>query len=309
MNYYEALANSAPDVSIVPSETSYFSVPNKEVDPKLFRNGTLVPNVRSSIIAYLYNHLALGYAEAPSWTKIYLAGSGVSYQWNANRHPADLDCLISVDYIKFRQANQEYKGWSDKEIAAEINQGFKNELHPRTEDFLGSFEMTFYVNANPNIEEIKPYAAYSVLDDVWVIPPVEQEAPSNPGWETAVARDVSMATEIVKRYEDATKRLQAAASEALRVNAESALAVAISQGASLFEDIHSTRGEAFGPSGQGYADFNNYRWQSGKRSGIVQSLKKLHHLKKDSEERYARQTYGVELPTTDTLLRRAYRPR
>ena len=159
MNYYEVLKNSAPDVSITPADTSYFSKPNSEVDPKLFRNGKLVPNVRSSIITYLYNHLDLGYKEAPSWTKIYLAGSGVSYQWSATRHPADLDCLVTVDYVQFRQSNQEYKGWSDKEIASEINQGFKNELHPRTEDFLSSFELTFYVNLNPNIEEIKPYAA------------------------------------------------------------------------------------------------------------------------------------------------------
>lgn len=309
MNYYETLKNSLIDIEVTPEETSYFSTPNKDIDPKLFRSGKLIPNVRSSIITYLYNHLALGYNEAPAWIKIYLAGSGVSYQWSASRHPADLDCLVTVDYIKFRQANQEYKGWSDKEIASEINQGFKNELHPRTEDFLGQFELTFYVNLNPNIEEIKPYAAYSVLDDTWVVPPVEQEAPSNPGWESAIARDVTMANEIVKRYTTAVDQIKNAANEALRVNAESALAVAISQGASLFEDIHTTRSEAFGPSGKGYADFPNYRWQAGKRSGSIQALRKLHNLKKESETRYSRDTYGVELPDTDTLLRRAYRPK
>jgi hypothetical protein len=267
----------------------------------------LHPAVREAVLTLLYNHLALGYNEASAWVRVYLAGSGVAYNWSVGRSPMDLDCLVSVDYVQFRQSNQEYKGWSDAEISAEINQGFKNELHPRTDNFMDAFELTFYVNPNPNIVELRPYAAYSVLDDSWVVPPTEMEAPDIPEWSSAVARDKVNAAEIVKRYTTALQQIRNAANEAIRVNAESALALAIQQGVAMFEDIHSGRSQAFSPTGGGYSDFANYRWQSGKQSGVISALRKLKSMSEEAEQRFSRETYGVELPTTDTLIRRASR--
>ena len=305
MNYYEALTQQLSEVDLEPSETSYFSKPDIGLDPRLFRDGRLLPEVRDGIISELYNHLKLGYSEPDAWVRIYLAGSGVSYRWAAQRDPADLDCLVGVDYVQFRQSNQEYKGWSDKDIASEINQGFRNELHPRTEDFMGSFELTFYVNLNPNIEEIKPYAAYSVLDDSWVVPPSDEEAPVNPEWDRAVESDTAKAAEIIKRYTIAMGQVKSAANDAMRLNAEVALANAVHQGSALYKDIHETRGSAFSPEGQGFSDFANYRWQAGKRSGSVNSLKKLHSMVEEANAKFSSETYGVELPDTDTLIRRS----
>ena len=307
MNYYEALSQQAEPVDVTPSETSYFSEPSKTLDPKLFTGDKLRPYVRDAILSLLYNHLKVTYREADAWTNVYLAGSGVSYNWSANRNPADLDCLISVDYIQFRQANQSYKGWSDAEISAELNQGFSNQLHPKTTSFLNNYDLTFYVNLNQNIEEIKPYAAYSVLYDSWVVPPTELNVASNPEWEAAVKRDYNMTTAIVNRYASALDKVKNATNQAVRVSAETALANAIQQGSALYEDIHSSRRAAFSPSGSGHADFANYRWQAGKRSGAVTALKKLHSAKSDAEAKFSRETYGVELPDTATLLRRAYR--
>jgi len=308
VNYYEALARSAQPVNVEEGDTSYFSTPNEGLDPRLFRGGQLLPAVREAILTLLVHHLELGYNEPTAWATAYLAGSGVSFQWSAHREPADLDCLVSVDYVQFRQSNQEYKGWSDREIAAEINQGFRNELHPRTENFMSAFELTFYVNLNPNISELKPYAAYSVTDDTWEVPPSKEQASTQPEWVSAVERDRAMATEIVKRYAIALDKVKNSPNDAMRINAESELAHAVHQGSALFEDIHSSRSSAFSPSGQGYADFANYRWQSGKQTGVVHAMKKLHQVSAEASARFSTETYGIELPDAATLLRRAYRP-
>jgi len=307
MNYYELLSQHAEPVDVEPSETSYFSESSETLDPKLFSGDRLRSYVREAILSLLYNHLNPKYSEADAWTNVYLAGSGVSYNWSANRNPADLDCLVSVDYVQFRQANQSYKGWSDAEISSEINEGFSSELHPKTSSFLNSYDLTFYVNLNQNIAELKPYAAYSVLYDAWVVPPTELNVVSNPEWEAVVKRDYNMATAIVNRYASALNKVKNSTSQAVRVSAETALANAIQQGSALYEDIHSSRKAAFSPSGLGHADFANYRWQAGKQSGAVTALKKLHAAKSDAATKFSKETYGVELPDTQTLLRRAYR--
>jgi hypothetical protein len=304
MNYYETLAQQAESVEFEPSETSYFSESVGHLDSRLFRGATLIPNVRNAILVLLKNHLELGYNEPMSWIQVFLAGSGVSFNWQAHRAPADLDCLVSVDYIQFRQSNQEYKSWSDREIATELNQGFKNELHPRTESFMDSFELTFYVNTNPNIEEIKPYAAYSVTNNSWVVSPSELTAPVNQEWDLATERDKTKAIEIIQRYSQAWTAIQAATNTALRLNAETMLANAVHQGSALFQDIHESRSQAFSPSGLGYSDFTNYRWQSGKRSGVIPAMKKLHDMVEDANAKFSQETYGMELPDVSTLIRR-----
>lgn len=308
MNYYETIAQSAQPVDVEQGETSYFSTPNEGLDQRLFRSGNLLPAVREAVLTLLENHLALGYSEPSAWATAYLAGSGVSYQWSAHREPADLDCLVSVNYVQFRQSNQEYKGWSDKEIASEINQGFRNELHPRTDNFMSAYELTFYVNVNPNITEINPYAAYSVTDDTWVVPPTKEQAHVRPEWDSAVERDRAMATEIVKRYAIALDQVKNARNDAMRINAETHLANAVHQGTALFDDIHTSRSSAFNPGGQGYNDYSNYRWQSGKQTGVIQAMKKLKQVSSEASARFSKETYGMTLPDAATLLRRAYRP-
>jgi hypothetical protein len=308
MNYYEALRASAEPVAITEGSSSYFEQPSESLDPRLFVEGRLQPTVREAIMTLLLNHLALGYNEASAWAHAYLAGSGVSHNWSAQREPADLDCLVSVNYVQFRQSNQEYKGWSDREIAAEINQGFRNELHPRTDNFMGTFELTFYVNVAPDIESIKPYAAYSITNDRWVVPPTSAPTQPNLEWDMAARRDHDKATEIVDRYATALERIRLATSDAARVNAETALALAVQQGSALFDDIHESRSAAFSPEGRGLYDFANYRWQAGKRSGAIPALKKLKSMASEAEKRFSTETYGMEMPDTDTLIRRSMRP-
>jgi len=145
MNYYDALVAQAKPVSVEPSETSYFSVPATGLDPRLFRDGKIIPAVRSAVLRILFDHLKQHYTNPEAYVHTWLAGSGVSYQWTAARTPADLDCLLGVNYLLFRQANPQYKALSDKDIASMFNQDFRD-LNKTHQNFLGTFELTFYVN-------------------------------------------------------------------------------------------------------------------------------------------------------------------
>lgn len=305
MNFYDALVAQAAPVEVEPSETSYFAPSAAGLDPRLFRGNKLIPAVRSSVLRILFEHLHVHYYNPDAYVHVWLAGSAVSYQWSAARSPADLDCLIGINYLQFRQSNLEYKALSDKQIAAMFNEDFRTALHPHTGNFLESYELTFYVNVKSDIISIKPYAAYSLTNDDWVVQPEVRKAPVNKMWDRKVAQDTSLATEILSRYSTALNSISMATTDNARRNAESALYLAVQQGAALFEDMHSGRKSAFSSEGLGYADIANYRWQSGKSAGTVQALKKLKDIASKSKKEFEQSTYGMELPTTDTLIRRA----
>jgi hypothetical protein len=298
MSLYEA-------VTVEPSETSYFSNPQAGLDPRLFRDNQMVGSVRDGILRILFEHLRNNYYNPEAYVHAWLAGSGVSFQWAANRSPADLDCLVGVDYIRFRQSNTKYAGFSDREIADMFNENFREDLHPQTEEFMGSFELTFYVNVQTDIRNIKPYAAYSLTNDDWTVEPQNLTVTLGRDWERKVTRDENMAVEILTRYSEALSKIGTATTDAARRNAEAALKLSIEQGAALFEDIHHGRKAAFSQSGQGYLDYSNYRWQAGKSSGVVQALKQLKDLSKKTRQEFESQTYGMELPDARVLIRRA----
>ena len=288
-----------------PAETSYFSSPAAGLDPRLFRDGKLIPSVRSAIMQTLLTHLNAFYTGGDAWAHAWLAGSGVSYQWAAQRDPGDLDCLVGINYPSFRQSNPRYAGFSDAEIAQELNETFRTELYPKTKEFMGSFELTFYVNKKSNILDIKPYSAYSLTDDDWHVTPPTTGPAVNQEWEELVAQDMARATEIITRYVAARKRLDQAANPGVKANIQSEVKVALSQAASLYDQIHSGRRIAFSESGEGYQDFANYRWQAGKRNGVVQALKHLKDTLTGQTKEFEQKTYGAELPDVSVLVRRA----
>lgn len=290
---------------LTPSDTSYFSRPAAGLDPRLFTNGKLRGETRSAILQLLFNHLNRLYTGADAWAHVWLAGSGVSYQWAANRDPGDLDCLIGIDFPKFRKSNINYAGFSDKEIATTLNEGFRAELQPQTEMFMGTYELTFYVNPQSDIVKIKPYAAYSVTDDDWTVVPSFAAAEVNPAWEKLVEQDRLTGIDIITRYISAKTRFETATNQALKANARSDMRVALSQAVALYDTIHESRSNAFGPSGEGYSDFDNYRWQAGKRTGLIPGLRSIKKTLDDELAQTTQKTYGVELPDANTLVRRA----
>lgn len=288
-----------------PTETSYFSEPATILDPRLFRSNKIQPMVRSAVLQLLFNHLDKSYTSGSAWSHVWLAGSGVSYQWAAHRDPGDLDCLIGIDYRSFRSSNTQFTGLSDKEISQMLNEGFREELHPITGEFLGSFELTFYVNVRSNIVDIKPYAAYSLTDDSWTVVPENLRLDISPTWNSAIEGDRVQAIDILTRYQNAKDRYEQVGNDALRANARSEMRVAMAQGAGLYESVHQGRSSAFSPSGEGYSDFANYRWQAGKQSGVIQALRALKTEMDAEDEALNKKTYGVDLPSAGTLIRRA----
>jgi hypothetical protein len=293
--------------NIAPSATSYFSMPSSELDPNLFYGMELKSWVRTEILAMLFDYLAMNFSSPNLWMHAWLAGSGVSYQWEASRDPADLDCLLGVDYVRFRQANQEFGGYSDQEIASTLNESFSTDLMPKTRNWEG-YELTYYVNPQSDIRDINPYAAYDLTTDSWTVSPEQNpQPPYVRAWEQKVQRDQDMSTEITKRYQSALNELRAASNPAQRVNAERKLNLAADQAIAVYDDIHTGRKAAFSKVGAGYADYNNFRWQAGKRSGTVQALRTIKDQKKSSESLSQLNTYGVELPDASTLIRRTLR--
>jgi hypothetical protein len=286
--------------------TSYFSKASTTLDPKLFEGKNLRAQIRQGIMTMLSDYLGRKYRHSEVWAHPWLAGSGVSYQWEASRHPADLDCLIGVDFIQFRKANPEYAGLSDSEIAYEINDGFYNELQPSTANWNG-FELTFYVNpGGTDIRDIKPYAAYDLKYDEWTVTPSPLASPpASSAWEQSVGSDKSMASQIVSRYLAAKNAAQLSTSDAVRRNSETMLKMAMEQAVNMYEDIHMGRRLAFSTDGLGYADYHNYRWQAAKRDGIIQSLQPIRDKALAIAADSAQELYGVDLPDTTTLIRRA----
>lgn len=294
------------DIYAAGLSTSYFSAPMGTLDPELFNGEKIQSWVRQDVQRLMLNQLLRYYRNPENWAQAWLAGSGVSYQWSAARKPGDLDCLVGVDYVKFRKANPGYAGLSDKEISAMINDEFREELQPQTADWNG-YELTFFVNPGAtDIRAINPYAAYDLLHDEWTVTPDKHaHAPENPAWDAVARSDKDSADRTSRRVTEALSALQGATSDAVRRNAQVKLSAALAQGTDLFDEIHLNRRLAFQHGGEGYADYNNYRWQAAKRSGAIDVLRDLKKSADDARAASVRNTYGVDLPDSDTLIRRA----
>jgi hypothetical protein len=204
------LSNMVNPVQLQASSTSYFSDPEEELDPQLFVNTTLKGWVRNGILQKLYGFLDDVYRHPDLWTRVWIAGSAVSFQWSADREPGDLDVLIGVDYISFRKAHPEYMGLSDIEISKMLNEDFREHLQPEMTNWNG-FEVTFYVNPGAtDIRTINPYAAYDLNHNEWTVFTKHQGATQNLAWESLIQKDTSMASEIVMRYSKYLTDLQGA---------------------------------------------------------------------------------------------------
>jgi len=297
--------NSYNNVNVTPGSTSYFGVPSAGLDPKLFEGMHLKPWVRNSITRILFDHLAVTYIEPNQWVSAWLAGSGVSYQWESVRQPGDLDCLVGIDYVSFRRLNVDYSGLSNNEIAAMFNEEFSKDIMPETSNWEG-YELTYYVNPQSNIVDINPYAAYDLIKDSWTVEPLEdQNPPYSRVWEQSTERDYNTGIELIRRYSRALTEFNGAKGGANLVNAERKLKMAIDQAADMYEDLHHGRKLAFSTTGGGYSDYHNYRWQAGKQSGIVQALRAIKDYRDAANKTDSVEKYGIELPSPEVLVRRA----
>lgn len=290
----------------MPGESGYFSVPEDHLDPHLFEGEHLRPDVRNWVLHTLYAFWTPRYHSPQRWSRVWIAGSGISYQWAAARGNGDLDVLIGVDWDQFFQSNPGYAGFSESDMAEMVNAEFHQSLWPSTanQNLNGQvYEVTFYVNPNStDIRNIHPYAAYDLTSDVWTVrPPTGGDFLHPQAFYEEAQREAETAQEIIGRYNHAVNAAGASQPGSPgHLNASNAAALAASQAGALYDNIHLGRKQAFGPQGAGYGDYYNFRWQYHKQQGTAQALHAVASNRDDLTD-----PWGVAIPAADVVLRRA----
>src|SRR4051812_5930707 len=193
------------DPEIEPGHSGYFSNPSTTLDPHLFSGDRILDNVRKFCIDTLLHHLGRRYKGAARWTTVWLAGSGISYQWAGDRGNGDLDVLFGIDWPSFYGANPDYKGLDEDEMVQIINTELKENLWPTTanQNLNGQvYEITFYVNPGASdIRNINPYAAYNLTDNSWTVRPSNSKPQHFPkSFFDAAEQEAATARQIVSQY-------------------------------------------------------------------------------------------------------------
>lgn len=279
-----------------------FSRGSGTLDPRFFNGSKMHPEVREELLNHYYKGMEKQYANPHEWSHVWMAGSGASYQWKADRNPADLDMLVGVDYPQFRYHNPKLRGLTDKEVSWVLNQYMRKNL--AQDNWHGTHEMTWYNNPeSADIRKLNPYAAYSLTEDDWHVQPNVQDPMT---LDFNHSGDLTKAQDILNRYNKARTALERRdlRPELRRAHAQ-ALNNSLQQGHALFEDIHGSRKKAFLPGGLGYADPANVRWQTGKATGVVHAMRTLaEQYKKGVTEQQLAQ-YGMVFPDVNELVIRA----
>ncbi|HET7110187.1 MAG TPA: hypothetical protein VFI41_04905 [Gemmatimonadales bacterium] len=288
--------------------SGYFSKPDVGLDPHLFDGMALKGAVRQEILGLLYGFWKGRYAVPRSWSTVWIAGSGASYQWGAEREatgPGDLDILIGVDFQKLRQTNPQFVGFSDDMTAAQMNKEMHDQLWPTTaaHDFGGrSYEVTFYINPqSQDIRDISPYAAYNVSHGSWTVPPIELPGDWGPeklptDWWEKFHRDTEYGRQLIDQYNAQAEEVgQHDPGSPHWYNATKALSRTTQQALALFDEIHLGRKAAFLGGGKGFLAFENARWQVGKGSGLIDALRAIKGAHDEASRASRRAMYGGAL--------------
>jgi hypothetical protein len=314
-SFYSAAAASSPAPSLEGGASGYFSPPSATLDPHLFDAREQIKHeVSNWLWGTLYFALeAYHLAGINSWLHAWLAGSGITYQWSADRGNGDLDVLFGVDYPQLLRHNPEYRGLSEAQFAAELDDWLRTNVWPRTsaKNFGGqTYEVTFYLNpgTGPDIRNIHPYAALDLKSGEWVVRPPEvapdPESMYPREWADAAGRDTSATSALADRYRALTVEV-GTGTAASRRNAEVRMREVTSQARALFDEIHLGRHEAFSGQGNGYGDWHNYRWQYAKRSGTINVLRAIAKTGDEARREEESALYGGPLSGADAVLRRA----
>lgn len=298
--------------------SGYFSSPALILDPQLFEGEELKPYVREAILGLFYDYMSSRYNDVPDWTRVWLAGSGISYQWAADRGNGDLDVLFGVDYTKLVDSNPAFSGMDRFDIAYIVNDDLRTNLWPHTSMVRFGrgderpYEATFYLNYevedNPGaIKEIHPYAAYDLTDNSWVVSPESnpnREIPHQ--YEDQALRNRMEAKMLGHFYAMHRSALSTEIPHSPRWhNAMTGLKNVAAQAQALFDQIHSNRKQAFSPQGEGYHDFYNYQWQAAKRDGIVGILNQISQAAEKEKALADFAVYGTQIETDPRRLANA----
>jgi hypothetical protein len=126
--------DTSPTPEVTGGASGYFSTPQQGLDPRLFEGDKFRPSVRSWVLDTLYGYWETKYNDPRSWSTVWVAGSGVSYQWAAARGGlGDLDVLMGVDFDDFYAANPKFLGINEADMCDIFNVGLHTDLFPLTE--------------------------------------------------------------------------------------------------------------------------------------------------------------------------------
>lgn len=293
--------------------SSYFSPPANHLDPALFDGWKLKDSVREPLITAALSELhKAGLKDSGKWLRMWITGSAISYQWNADRGNGDLDVQIGIMYEQFLNSNPEYRNISEYIMNEQVNTFLRDNLWPKMSHAnIGGkiFEVTYFWNydVESDIMSIRPYAAYDLMSDQWIVQP--PELPVDPKtlypeeWYALIENDDYSSYRITSVYNDASKEISGyKPGSAAYINAKSRMNLAEAQAKTLYDDIHEGRRQAFTMGGKGYSDYHNFRWQSAKASGTIERLKSI--IQEHKTEFLSKQTelYGSPIKSADEAL-------
>lgn len=223
------------------------------LDHRLFEGEHLKDDVRRYILETLGGFWGPVFGPGwERWAKVYFAGSEAS-EWTSKslEGNGDFDVLIGVDYDEIRRQVPVFDRIesSDEQITDALNRSLRK-LDEKTENAMimvdgemtGPWNQTWYVNKDSlDIRKIKPYAAYNVTDDEWAVRP-----PHLPDWD-------------ISQFPEGHPLVQEAHAVASYVRAVLALPEPYrsQQATALWTHLHTDRGRAFGPQGEGWWDSGN----------------------------------------------------
>lgn len=290
-------------VGVTAGTSSYFAPVEKTLDPDLFDGTRMKTKVRLDLTSAYGSFLDQIATGRDQWLRGWVAGSAVTFQWRNND---DLDVLLGVNFVGFRSTNPAYLQMGDAEIAKHLNDQMRMELWPSLDGYMGRFEVTTYVNARGwDIGSMKPRAAYDLHQDGWTVPPTADAPQVDPQWELSAAMYHQRAIRAVEGYSQSLTDLQHTINPVGRVDAERRFKMSVEQAINLFDTVHEGRRSAFSPVGGGYESFEEYLWKAGKQAGWIPALREIKDYHDRATQASNLDMYGVDLPDTDTLIRRA----
>jgi len=276
------------DIRIEFGASSYFSRPSNILDPNLFEGEHLRPDVRDTILRIYMDYMGRNYNNPQHWSMVWLAGSGISFQWAASRGNGDLDVLFGIDYSEFVTANPDYMYFDRHEIAEMITSDLRKNLWPVTAHTyfgMGEYELTFFLNdsveaGENSIVHIHPYAAYNLTKDQWTVkPPNLGDEPGNAYPDTYYVQaeaNKEAAEALVGRYNTLNSEgANVYPGSPQHVNNVRHKALVRAEAENLFDALHLGRKMAFSNQGEGYGDFYNFQWQHAKQHGVINALNEI----------------------------------
>jgi hypothetical protein len=313
-DFYSQAAAKSPAPSTEGGASGYFSSPSATLDPALFDGDNMHTSIRTWLWERLCDALMAYHLEHVSkWLHAWVAGSAITYQWDADRGNGDLDVLFGVDYPALLRYNPEFRGLSEAQFASELDDWLKTNVWPDTAfTNLGgrTFEVTFYLNpgTETDIRNIHPYAALDIRSGEWVVRPPEvapdPESMYPKTWFDESQSDTDLTGMLTGRYQALAGQVGTGTAATQRNN-EVRLRQVTDTARALLDSIHTGRREAFGPQGNGYSDWHNFRWQAAKRAGTVQALHAIVQAGHQAREAEETALYGGPIAGASEALTRA----